>query len=168
MNYEKILLEDNKLTEDFEAEKSQETLNETCRLNYAYVLNENRKLFEFRPSYFANSLRKNIFAKKEIDTPDAALSAIQNAKKCAQKANYERYFNNIIKNGNTHLQSNDGDFCDKAKFLEEFSNEEFESNTDLAGKDAANIMVNEYLSAFTDDGWLISTVDDAGRHQLGI
>lgn len=46
MNYEKVLLEDNKLTEDFEAEKSQETLNETCHLNYAYVLNESENFVE--------------------------------------------------------------------------------------------------------------------------
>ena len=168
MDYEKILFADNKLEENSRSKRTQETLEEICRLDYGYVLEEKRRFCEFRPSYFANSLRKNIFAKKEIDTPDAALSAIQNAKNCAQQANYERCYNRIIMNGSTHLQSNDGNFCDKKKFLKEFSNEIFESNSDLAGKDAANIMVNEYLSVFTDDGWLISAVDAAGRHQLGI
>ena len=46
MDYEKILAEDNKLEENSESEKTQETLEETCHLDYGYVLNENSRFTE--------------------------------------------------------------------------------------------------------------------------
>lgn len=116
---------------------------------------------------FAHSLRKTVFNKKEIDTIDAALGAVKNARKAAQQAKYERDRNgNIIENGATHLQFNNGNFCNKDEFLDEFADEHFEDKPDLVGQDTANVMVNEYLSAFDDDGWLISLVDTDGYNQI--
>lgn len=116
---------------------------------------------------FAHSLRRTVFNNNEIETPDAALVAVQNARKAAQQARYERDRNgNIVKNGATHLQSNNGSYCNKKIFLDEFSNENFNDKEDLAGKDTADVMVKEYLKAFDDDGWLISMVDTEGYNKI--
>jgi hypothetical protein len=64
------------------------------------------------------------------------------------------------------LQFNNGSFCNKDEFLNELADEHFEDKPDLAGQDTANVMVNEYLSAFDDDGWLISLVDTDGYNQI--
>lgn len=48
MDYEKILFADNKLEENFEVDKTQEKLEETYRLDYGYVLNENERFTERR------------------------------------------------------------------------------------------------------------------------
>jgi len=45
-------------------------------------------------------------------------------KKAAQQTKYERKFDHknyqIVKNGRTHLEKSDGEFCDKATFKDEF------------------------------------------------
>ena len=46
MDYEKILFADNKLEENSESEKTQEALEETCRLDYGYVLDKSERLTE--------------------------------------------------------------------------------------------------------------------------
>ena len=56
MDYEKILFADNKLEENFEAEKPQETLEETCHLDYGYVLNESERYSETEANIFADKI----------------------------------------------------------------------------------------------------------------
>ena len=121
---------------------------------------------EITASGFANSLRRNVFNKNEIDTPNAAIGAVQKARLAAQQAKYERKHGRIIKNGATHLQSNDGEFCDKATFISEFNNETFDNRPDLAANDTATAMLNEYLRGFDNNGWLISSVDKDGYNEI--
>ena len=121
---------------------------------------------EITASGFANSLRRNVFNNNEIDTPDATIVAVQKARLVAQQAKYERKHGKIIKNGATHLQSNDGEFCDKATFIREFNNEVFDNRPDLAANDTATSMLNEYIKGFDNNGWLISSVDKGGYNEI--
>lgn len=121
---------------------------------------------EITASGFANSLRRNVFNNNEIDTPDATIVAVQKARLAAQQAKYERKHGKIIKNGATHLQSNDGEFCDKATFIREFNNEVFDNRPDLAATDTATAMLGEYLRWFDNNGWLISSVDKDGYNEI--
>lgn len=121
---------------------------------------------EITASGFANSIRRNVFNNNEIDTPDATIVAVQKARLAAQQAKYERKHGKIIKNGATHLQSNDGEFCDKATFIREFNNEVFDNRPDLAATDTATVMLYEYLRGFDNNGWLISSVDKDGYNEI--
>lgn len=123
-----------------------------------YVYNKSHYT-EITASGFANSLKRTVFSNNEIDTPDAAIRAVQKARLATQQAKYERKHGKIIKNGATHLQSNNGEFCDKATFSHEFNNEVFDNKPDLAASDTAITILNEYLKGFDDSGWLISLVD---------
>lgn len=131
------------------------------------VLNKTH-FIEITAAGFANSLRRTVFNNNEIDTTDAAIGAVQNARRAAQQAKYEKDRNGVIvANGATHLQHNDsGKPCTKDEFRDEFASEKFENRPDLAGKDTANVMVEEYLNAFDNDGWLISVVDTDGHNQI--
>lgn len=109
---------------------------------------------------FATSLRHTLFNNRIINNIDTALDAVINARRATSMAKYERDENHkIIKSGATHLQKNNGEFCNKMDFLMDFEDETFEDNVDLAGNDTAKIMVNCYLEVFDDSGWLISTTD---------
>lgn len=121
---------------------------------------------EITASGFANSLRRNVFNNNEIDTSDATIVAVQKARLAAQQAKYERKHGKIIKNGATHLQSNDGEFCDKATFIREFNNEVFDNRPDLAANETATAMLGEYLRGFDNNGWLISSVDKDGYNEI--
>ena len=90
------------------------------------------------------------------------LRAVQNARKCAEQAKYQRDTKKrIVKNGSTHLELDVGNFCTKAQFRQSFANQKFELQDDVSAT-APTTMLNEYLKAFNDDGWLISTTDKDG------
>lgn len=92
MDYEKILFADNKLEENFEAEKTQETLEETCRLDYGYVLNESERLTENTPEAFAASL--NRFLRLSPNADETMLVGEINSLKKRDDENYERISKN--------------------------------------------------------------------------
>ena len=73
MDYEKILFADNKLEENFEAEKPQETLEETCHLDYGYVLNESERLTEVEIKKFGDAIYKTL--KDELDAARKQIAA---------------------------------------------------------------------------------------------
>ena len=105
------------------------------------------------------------------------LSHIQRIRKGAQSIKYERKKNfkdkdktsdkklEIVKNGLTHLALNDGTFCNKTEFIKAFKNEKFDTTDDVSST-APTTMLNEYLEAFDDDGWLISTADKDGYKEI--
>ena len=103
---------------------------------------------------------------RRLETSDATIGAVQKARLDAQQAKYERKHGKIIKNGATHLQSNDCEFCDRATFIREFNNEAFDNRPDLAANDTATAMLDEYLRGFDNNGWLISSVDKDGYNEI--
>lgn len=123
-------------------------------------------LTEMTVKGFANTLRRSVFNKRVANSEAAMLRAVQNARKCAEQAKYERDVEKrIIKTGRTHLELDDGTFCTKAQFRQSFANQKFELQDDVSAT-APTTMLNEYLKAFDDDGWLISTTDKDGYKDI--
>lgn len=87
-------------------------------------------------------------------------------KKVAQQTKYERRFDQIIKNGRTHLEKSNGEFCDKATFKDEFSKQIFLKRDDLSTSTTPSAMLDEYLTVFDDSGWLISEADKEGYEEI--
>ena len=92
MDYEKILFADNKLEEDFEAKQQQETLEETCHLDYGYVLNESIRFTENTPGAFASRL--NTILRVNPNADENLLVGVINAIKNQDDENYERISKN--------------------------------------------------------------------------
>lgn len=146
----------------FDSIKSQ-IMNEMFSKNYSltkYPLNE------MTVEGFAKTLRKIVFNKKVIDSEQAMLNEIQKGRNAARRASYERNGEHkIVKNGSTHLELKPGDFCNKEQFRNAFSKEKFDIQSDMSEL-TPTVMMDEYLKAFDDDGWLISTVDTKGYEDI--
>lgn len=87
-------------------------------------------------------------------------------KKVAQQTKYERRFGQIIKNGRTHLEKSDEEFCDKSTFKDEFSKQVFPEKDDLATSTTPTAMLDEYLDVFDNNGWLISEADKEDYEEI--
>ena len=123
-------------------------------------------LSEMTVEGFANTLRRSVFNNRVANSDAAMLRAVQNARKSAEQAKYERDVEKrIIKTGRTHLELDDGTFCTKDQFRQSFAAQRFELPDD-ATSTAPTAMLNEYLKAFDDDGWLISTTDKEGYKDI--
>lgn len=51
------------------------------------------------------------------------------------------------------------------RFWQSFANQKFEIQDDVSAT-APTTMLNEYLKAFDDDGWLISEADKEGYEEI--
>lgn len=140
-------------------------LNESDYKNYSTFLKKNL-LTEMTAEGFADILKKVVFNKRVLDSDKATIKIIKDLKKVAQQTKYERKFSQIIKNGRTHLEKSNGEFCDKATFKDEFSKQVFPEKDDLAASTTLSTMLDEYLDVFDDNGWLISEADKEGYEEI--
>lgn len=145
--------------------KYKNVLSENAQRLYASFLKK-KILKEMTAANFANTLKHNIFNIKVVeDSEKATLKAVQKLRKANQCIKYERKHNQIVKNSLTHLETDDGQFCDKDTFRREFKKQKFEIQDDLAAT-TPEVMLEEYLKAYDDEGWLISTVDIEGYEEI--
>lgn len=140
-------------------------LSESDYKNYSTYLKKNL-LTEMTAEGFADVLKRVVFNKRVLNSDKATIKIIKDLKKVAQQTKYERKFGQIIKNGRTHLEKSNGEFCDKATFKDEFSKQVFPEKDDLATSTTPSTMLDEYLDVFDDNGWLISEADKEGYEEI--
>lgn len=140
-------------------------LNESDYKNYSAFLKKNL-LTEMTAEGFADILKRVVFNKRVLNSDKATIKIIKDLKKVAQQTKYERRFGQIIKNGRTHLEKSDGEFCDKATFKDEFSKQIFPEKDDLSISTTPSAMLDEYLDVFDNNGWLISEADREGYEEI--
>lgn len=140
-------------------------LSESDYKNYSTYLKKNL-LTEMTAEGFADVLKRVVFNKRVLNSDKATIKIIKDLKKVAQQTKYERKFGQIIKNGRTHLEKSNGEFCDKATFKDEFSKQVFPEKDDLATSTTPSTMLDEYLDVFDDNSWLISEADKEGYEEI--
>lgn len=140
-------------------------LSESDYKNYSAFLKKNL-LTEMTAEGFADILKRVVFNKRVLDSDKTTIKLIKDLKKVAQQTKYERRFGQIIKNGRTHLEKSNGEFCDKATFKDEFSKQIFLKRDDLSTSTTPSAMLDEYLTVFDDSGWLISEADKEGYEEI--
>lgn len=140
-------------------------LSESDYKNYSAFLKKNL-LTEMTAEGFADILKRVVFNKRVLDSDKTTIKLIKDLKKVAQQTKYERRFGQIIKNGRTHLEKSNGEFCDKATFKDEFSKQIFLKRDDLSTSITPSAMLDEYLTVFDDSGWLISEADKEGYEEI--
>lgn len=140
-------------------------LSESDYKNYSAFLKKNL-LTEMTAEGFADILKRVVFNKRVLDSDKTTIKLIKDLKKVAQQTKYERRFGQIIKNGRTHLEKSNGEFCDKATFKDEFSKQIFLKRDDLSISTTPSAMLDEYLTVFDDSGWLISEADKEGYEEI--
>lgn len=140
-------------------------LSESDYKNYSVFLKKNI-LTEMTAEGFADILKRVVFNKRVLDSDKTTIKIIKDLKKVAQQTKYERRFGQIIKNGRTHPEKSDGEFCDKSTFKDEFSKQVFPEKDDLATSTTPSAMLDEYLDVFDNNGWLISEADKEGYEEI--
>ena len=140
-------------------------LSESDYKNYSAFLKKNL-LTEMTAEGFADILKRVVFNKRVLDSDKTTIKLIKDLKKVAQQTKYERRFDQIIKNGRTHLEKSNGEFCDKATFKDEFSKQIFLKRDDLSTSTTPSAMLDEYLTVFDNNGWLISEADKESYEEI--
>lgn len=140
-------------------------MSESDYENYSTFLKKNL-LTEMTAEGFADTLKRVVFNKRVLNSDKATIKIIKDLKKAAQQTKYERKFGQIIKNGRTHLEKSNGEFCDKATFKDEFLKQTFPKRDDLSTSTTPSAMFDEYLDVFDDNGWLISEADKEGYEEI--
>lgn len=130
---------------------------------------------EISSAQFADILRKYVFNKMPMDNKNAGLDAMNKMVNQIHNKHYQRSDElgkkkdnfggvenvaKVIKTPDTHLQLNDGTFCEKEAFKNQFNQETWDELPEqLRARDTPNILCNRYLTGYKDDGWIDSKVD---------
>lgn len=145
--------------------------NEAALFNEIYNLSH---IQEISSTQFADTLRKYVFNKTSKESDNAGLNAMDKMVNQLHNTKYQRTdvqgklkINGDVENilrvketPNTHLQLNNGDYCNKADFQKEFSQEKWQELPEkFKAGNTPKILCDRYLTGYTDDGWIDSKVD---------
>lgn len=130
---------------------------------------------EISSAQFADILRKYVFNRMPVDNENAGLGAMDKMVKQIHNKHYQRNDElgkkkdsfggvenvaKVIKTPDTHLQLNNGDYCEKEAFRNQFSQETWDELPEqFRARDTPNILCNRYLTGYRDDGWIDSKID---------
>lgn len=131
-------------------------------------------LKEISSAQFAEILRKYVFNKTSKDSENAGLSAMDKMVRQLHNKHYQRTDElgktheddgvdnvaKVVETPDTHLQLNNGNYCNKVEFENEFQQERWnELPEELRAGNTPEVLCNRYLTGYTDDGWIDSKVD---------
>ena len=114
-------------------------------------------LKEMSPEFLARNFER-FLNQNEIDGPEATIEAVNRLKKATLQVKYSKLHNQIVKSIHTNLESDDGKFCDKETFIQEFKKLNFDDlkgKSDLAVDDTIEAFLNKYLEMYDENGWLM-------------